>query len=98
MTEASYPTATSNVSTASSQIDATNWSTSKMEYDGFDRPILSATAEDGKHASQATFTIFSKPVYDAIGRAQFQTNPYRSESSATDGWTRIVSFPSMSQI
>ncbi len=88
-TEASYPTATSNVATSSSQLTETTWKAAKVEYDGFDRAVLSSTAEDGKHASEATFTIFSKTVYDALSRARFQTNPYRSASSTTDGWTRM---------
>ncbi len=88
--EMTYPTATSNIATASSQLTETTWKAAKVEYDGFDRPVISSTAEDGKHASQATFTIFSKTIYDGIGRGKFQTNPYRSESATTDGWTRMI--------
>ncbi len=88
VTEMSYPTATANVAQVSRQLDGARWLSSRTEFDGFDRPVLSATAEDGQHASTANFTIFSKTIYDALGRAKFSTNPYRSTGAATDGWTR----------
>lgn len=86
--EMSYPTASSNVATASRQIDATRWLASKTEMDGFDRPVLAATAEDGQKADVASFTVFTATVYDPLGRAEVVTNPYRSQSASTDGWTR----------
>ncbi len=88
VTEMSYPTA--NVAQVSRQLDGARWLSSRTEFDGFDRPVLSATAEDGQHASTANFTIFSKTIYDALGRVKFSTNPYRSTGAATDGWTRNI--------
>ncbi len=82
-TEASYPTATSNVATASSQIDATNWSASKVEYDGFDRPFKGWRSEDGKHASEANFTIVTQTVFDALSRGKQVSNPYRPAAGET---------------
>lgn len=90
VSETGYPTATENVARVSRQLDATRWVASKTEFDGFDRPVLAASSEDGQHASQATFTIFAKTVYDALGRVQLVTNPYRAEAATTDGWTRTT--------
>ncbi len=81
--EASHPTATSNIATASSQIDATNWTASKVEYDGFDRPFKGWRSEDGKHASEANFTILTQTVFDALSRAKQVSNPYRPSLSET---------------
>jgi RHS repeat-associated protein len=88
--EATYPTATSNVSTASKQLDSMKWLASKTEMDGFDRPVLSALAEDGQKADSASFTVFTTTIYDALGRVKFVTNPYRSQAASTDGWTRTT--------
>jgi RHS repeat-associated protein len=57
-------------------------------FDGFGRPVLSATSEDGRHASAADFTVFTTTVYDALGRVKMATNPYRAEAASTDGWVR----------
>ncbi len=73
--EASYPTATSNVATASSQIDASSWSASKVEYVGFDRPFMGWRSEDEKHASEANFTILTQTVFDGLSRAKQVSNP-----------------------
>jgi len=91
VTEMSYPTAFANESRVSKQLDATRWLAYKTTYDGFGRPLTANAAEDGNHASFANFTIFSKRVYDGLGRVKFATNPYRgSGGAATDGWTRTA--------
>jgi RHS repeat-associated protein len=87
MTEMSYPTASANESKVSKQMDGTRWLSSRTQYDGFGRPVLSSQSEDGLHYSTASFTIHSKTVYDPLGRVKFVTNPYRT---AIDGWTRSV--------
>jgi YD repeat-containing protein len=88
--EVSYPTAAANVMKVSRQLDAARWLASKTEMDGFGRPVLEATAEDGQKADVASFTLFTKTVYDALGRVRLVTNPYRTQSASTDGWTRTV--------
>ncbi|HLG13898.1 MAG TPA: RHS repeat-associated core domain-containing protein, partial [Blastocatellia bacterium] len=91
VTEMSYPTAFANESRVSKQLDATRWLAYKTTYDGFGRPLTANAAEDGNHASFANFTIFSKRVYDGLGRVKFATNPYRgSGGAATDGGTRTA--------
>jgi RHS repeat-associated protein len=75
--ETAYPTATSNVSTVSRQLDATRWLASKTSLDGFDRPVIGWQAEDGQHASIASFSIRADTVYDALGRGKQTSNPYR---------------------
>lgn len=97
MTEVIYPTATSNVMMASRQLDVAQdgtgtirWLASKTEMDGFDRPVLAASAEDGQKADVASFTIFTTTVYDALGRVKMRTNPYSSQAASTDGWTRTT--------
>lgn len=49
--------------------------------DGFGRAVLSETLDPQGD-------VFTKTVYDGLGRARFLTNPYRSQAAATDGWTR----------
>jgi RHS repeat-associated protein len=88
--EMSYPTATENVARASKQLDGTRWHASKTEFDGFDRPVLSASAEDGRKAESAAYTILTKTVYDELGRVKLVTNPYRQQPAETDGWTRMT--------
>jgi RHS repeat-associated protein len=78
ITEVSYPTASSNVSTSSKQLDTTRWLASKTNMDGFDRVVTASQAEDGQHASTASFTILSTTVYDPLGRVQQVSNPYRT--------------------
>ncbi|MFY9607891.1 MAG: hypothetical protein WAU45_04655 [Blastocatellia bacterium] len=88
-TEMSYPAPTPPATTTvSKQLDATRWLAYKTIYDGFGRPLIASESEDGNHASSASFTIFSKRIYDALGRAKFATNPYRTQSATTDGWSR----------
>ena len=50
--------------------------------------LLSASAEDGQKAESASFSIFTKTIYDALGRVKLVANPYRSQPASTDGWTR----------
>jgi RHS repeat-associated protein len=80
ISEITYPTASSNVSTASKQMDATRWLASKTVMDGFDRVITAWQAEDGQHANSANFTIRASTVYDALGRVSQVSNPYRPAS------------------
>jgi RHS repeat-associated protein len=89
-TEMTYPTATANETTVSKQLDSTRWLAYKTTYDSFGRPLTAGEAEDGNHASVAGFTIFSRHVYDGLGRVKFDTNPYRANSATTDGWTRTA--------
>jgi RHS repeat-associated protein len=90
VSEMIYPTLSSNVAMISKQLDSTRWLASKTEMDGFDRPVLSATAEDGNKADAASFTIFTETIYDALGRVKLVTNPYRLQAASTDGWTRTT--------
>jgi RHS repeat-associated protein len=89
-TEMSYPTATANETRVSKQLDSIRWLAYKTTYDGFGRPLTANEAEDGNHASMASFTIFSKLIYDGMGRVKLATNPYRSTAASTDGWTRTA--------
>jgi len=77
ITETSYATAGTNSSTVSGQLDATRWLSSKTVADGFDRVITALTAEDGQHASTATFSIRVDTVYDGLDRVVQVSNPYR---------------------
>src|ERR1043166_8557220 len=43
-----YPTPSSKVAKVSKQLDSTRWLASEAVMDGFDRPVLAATAEDGR--------------------------------------------------
>jgi len=88
VSEMSYPTEAANEARVSKQLDANRWLSSRTSFDGFDRPVLAATAEDGLYYSSANYTIFSKTVYDPLGRAKLVTNPYRAVAAATDGWSR----------
>jgi RHS repeat-associated protein len=89
-TEMSYPSSGSNQTTMSKQLDSIRWLAYKTTYDGFGRPLTANEAEDGNHASVASFTIFSKLIYDGLGRVKFATNPYRAGSATTDGWSRTA--------
>jgi RHS repeat-associated protein len=88
VSEMSYPTDGVNEARVSKQLDANRWLSAKTVFDGFDRPLLAATAEDGLYYSSANYTIFSKTIYDPLGRAKLVTNPYRAVAAATDGWSR----------
>jgi RHS repeat-associated protein len=77
VTEMIYPTASSNVSMVSKQLDATRWLASKVVMDGFDRAVTAYQAEDGQKASSANFTIQSETSYDGLGRVIQVSNPYR---------------------
>jgi RHS repeat-associated protein len=77
ISEMSYPTASANEARASGQLDATRWLSSRTQFDGFDRPVLTSAAEDGQHYDNASYTIFSQTVYDALGRVHQTSNPYR---------------------
>jgi YD repeat-containing protein len=77
-TEMTYPTAAANQTTVSKQLDATRWLAYKTTYDGFGRPVTASEAEDGNHASFASFTIFSTRSYDGLGRVIRSSNPFRS--------------------
>jgi RHS repeat-associated protein len=77
VTEMIYPTASSNVSMVSKQLDATRWLASKVVMDGFDRPVTAYQSEDGQKASSASFTIQSETSYDGMGRVKQVSNPYR---------------------
>ncbi len=90
ITEMSYPSVSANESKVSRQLDSTRWLSSRAQYDGFGRTILASQAEDGAHFDSASFTIHSKMLYDGLGRAVKVTNPYRSDPSSTDGWTRAA--------
>jgi RHS repeat-associated protein len=83
-----YPSDTVNEAKVSKQLDATRWLSSKTSFDGFDRPVLSSSAEDGLYYTSASYTIFSKTVYDPLGRGKLVTNPYRAAAALTDGWNR----------
>jgi YD repeat-containing protein len=83
-----YPTPASKVAKVSRQLDSARWLASETVMDGFDRPVLSATAEDGQKADVASYTVFTKTIYDALGRVKLVTNPYRTQPASTDGWTR----------
>ena len=88
ISQMSYPTETANETRVSKQLDANRWLSSMSQFDGFDRPVLAATAEDGLYYTSASFTIFSKTVYDPLGRGKLVTNPYRGAAAVTDGWNR----------
>ena len=88
ISDMAYPSDTVNEAKISKQLDATRWLSSKTSFDGFDRPVLSSAAEDGLYYNSANYTIFSKTVYDPLGRAKLVTNPYRAVAAATDGWSR----------
>ena len=74
----------------SKQLDDTRWLAYRNTYDGFGRPIFSEASESGLHALFGNFSIFSKAVYDGLGRVKFATNPCRATESSTDGWTRTA--------
>ena len=88
VSQMSYPTLQENSAKVSKQLDATRWLTSKTDFDGFDRPWLTSGAEDGLYYNNANYTIFSKTVYDALGRVKLVTNPYRAAAAGTDSWSR----------
>jgi RHS repeat-associated protein len=80
-----YPSPGSNTSTVSKQLDSTRWLSSQRTYDGFGRPTVVASNEDGHPASSATFTISSRTTYDGLGRVSSKSNPQRAASATTDG-------------
>lgn len=90
VTEMSYPTLSSNEMKTSKQFDDTKWLSSRVQYDGFGRPLIASQSEDGLHFNSANFTIHSKAIYDGLGRIVKATNPYRSAPAPTDGWTRTT--------
>lgn len=49
------------------------------------RPILSEQTEDGTN-----YTITAQKAYDMVHNVTYSSNPRRSASSATDGWTRAT--------
>jgi YD repeat-containing protein len=87
ITEISYPTATSNFSTTSKQLDATRWLSTKIVGDGFGRVRTALTAEDGQHANSASFSIRIDTEYDGLGRVKRTSNPYRPEALETAAYT-----------
>jgi hypothetical protein len=53
-------------------------------------PPTNLATEDGQKADAANFTVFTKTVYDALGRVSLVTNPYRAQAASTDGWARTA--------
>src|SRR5581483_6374738 len=53
-------------------------------HDGFER-----VTETRNYENSNTY-ITTKQVYDAMGRVQFATNPYRGAVANSDGWTRTT--------
>jgi len=97
ITEMSYPTAAAvpgmpvgSWTRTSKQFDTTRWLSSATKTDGFGRPVEASQTEDGLHFNSANFTIHAKTIYDGLGRVVKATNPYRSTSAPTDGWTRTT--------
>jgi RHS repeat-associated protein len=89
ITQMSYPAAGVNESKVSKQLDATRWLTSRTQFDGFGRAVLVSQTEDGmKFDNSPSYTIHKKAIYDGLGRPWKVSNPYRSASAPTDGWTR----------
>lgn len=90
VTEMSYPSPSVNESRVSKQLDDSRWLTSKTAFDGFSRPRISSLSEDGfKYDNPSVvYSIHSQIIYDALGRAWKVSNPYRSATASTDGWTR----------
>jgi RHS repeat-associated protein len=76
----SYPSSTVNESTASRQLDATRWLVAKTMFDGFDRPVMSLQSENSSQPGTGAFTIAAETKYDALGRAEKVSNPYRPAS------------------
>lgn len=89
ISEVTYPTSGSNAATASKQMDATRWLASKTIFDGFDRVVTSWQAEDGQHASTASFSIRTITIYDALGRVKQVSNPYRPTIAGGTGETAL---------
>jgi RHS repeat-associated protein len=87
VSEISYPTASSNFSTTSKQLDATRWLAAKTVHDGFSRDVTAFTAEDGQHANSASFTIRVDTEYDGLGRVKRISNPYRPGALETAAYT-----------
>jgi RHS repeat-associated protein len=54
--------------------------------DQMGRPILSEKNENGS----SSYSIFSNTVYDVQNRVVLSSNPRRSASATTDGWTRVT--------
>ncbi|HEV8427566.1 MAG TPA: discoidin domain-containing protein [Pyrinomonadaceae bacterium] len=87
--EISYPTASANFTTTSTQLDASRWLASKQVMDGFDRVVTSWLAEDGQHASVASYTIRTNTAYDGLGRAVSVSNPYRPATEVPQYTTTV---------
>ena len=51
--------------------------------DELGRPVLTEHTEDGTN-----YTITAQKAYDAVNNVTYASNPRRSASAATDGWTR----------
>jgi RHS repeat-associated protein len=54
--------------------------------DQMGRPILNEKNENGS----SSYSIFSNTVYDVQNRVVLSSNPRRSASATTDGWTRVT--------
>jgi RHS repeat-associated protein len=76
-TETTYPTSTLRESTSSRQLDGNRWLVSKIELDGFDRPITAWQSENSLQPGTGTFTIRTNTIYDALSRVEAVSNPYR---------------------
>src|SRR6185503_12280330 len=58
---------------------------SRSSVDQLGRPIKSESTEDGLN-----YTIFADTFYQQMGKITITTNPMRSQSANTDGWTRTT--------
>jgi hypothetical protein len=94
ITEMAYPSPIGNESKVSKQLDATRWLTSRTQFDGFGRPLLSSQTEDGRHFSDplASYTIHSKAIYDGLGRAVKSSTLIArpGHQARTDGGERLT--------
>jgi len=82
-----YPTASSNTTTVTKQLDDTRWLTYRDSYDGFGRAVGAAESEDGSQSS-TNFTITSTRTLDGLGRIRLASNPSRGSGATTNGWMR----------
>jgi RHS repeat-associated protein len=58
---------------------------SRTTSDQLGRVVLTESSEDG-----ASYTIFASTAYQQMGKITSTTNPMRSASASTDGWTRAT--------
>jgi RHS repeat-associated protein len=58
---------------------------SRTTSDELGRPVLSEQSENG-----STYSLSTRTVYEQAGRIIFTSNPSRSTSASTDGWTRAT--------